>query len=56
MQRPIAANNGSKTYSFTALPAGSYVYSDTLNTNINREMGLYGAFIVASCRQQQTSA
>lgn len=42
----IAANNGSKTYSFTAPAAGSYVYSDTLNSNINREMGLYGAFIV----------
>jgi len=34
------------TYSFTAVKAGSYLYYDTLNTNINREMGLYGALIV----------
>jgi FtsP/CotA-like multicopper oxidase with cupredoxin domain len=36
----------SKTYSFTAPSAGTYVYSDTLNNSVNREMGLYGAFIV----------
>lgn len=37
---------GSYTYTFEAPPAGSYVYADTLNSNINREMGLYGALIV----------
>jgi FtsP/CotA-like multicopper oxidase with cupredoxin domain len=42
---PIAAG-GSKTYSFVAPAAGSYIYSDTLNNNINREMGMHGAFIV----------
>ena len=26
--------------------AGSYAYSDTLNSNINREMGMYGALVV----------
>lgn len=37
---------GNRVYSFTASTAGSYLYSDTLNNNINREMGLYGAFTV----------
>jgi len=34
------------TYSFTAASEGSYVYYDTLNNDVNREMGLYGALIV----------
>jgi len=42
---PIAPG-GSKVYSFTAPTAGSYLYSDTLNNTINREMGMHGAFIV----------
>jgi FtsP/CotA-like multicopper oxidase with cupredoxin domain len=42
---PIPAN-GSKTYTFTAPAAGSYLYGDTLNNSINREMGLHGALIV----------
>lgn len=37
---------GSHTYSFTAPAAGSYVYGDTLNNSVNREMGLHGALIV----------
>lgn len=36
------APGGSKTYSFTASTAGSYLYYDTLNSDINRAMGLYG--------------
>ena len=36
----------SKTYSFTTPLAGTYLFSDTLNSNINREMGLYGALVV----------
>jgi FtsP/CotA-like multicopper oxidase with cupredoxin domain len=36
----------SRGYSFTAATAGTYLYSDTLNSNINREMGMYGALIV----------
>lgn len=36
----------SRGYSFTASTAGTYLYSDTLNSNINREMGLYGVLIV----------
>jgi FtsP/CotA-like multicopper oxidase with cupredoxin domain len=35
-----------KTYSFTTPKAGVYLVSDTLNSNVNREMGLYGALIV----------
>lgn len=35
-----------KTYSFTTPNAGVFLYSDTLNKNINREMGLYGAVVV----------
>jgi FtsP/CotA-like multicopper oxidase with cupredoxin domain len=33
---------GSKTYSFVANNAGTYLYYDSLNNNINRSMGLYG--------------
>lgn len=40
------APGGSKLYSFTASTAGTYLYSDTLNSNINREMGMYGALRV----------
>lgn len=36
----------SRGYSFTASTAGTYFYYDSLNSNINREMGLYGAVIV----------
>lgn len=36
----------SRAYSFTASSAGTYLYYDTLNSNINREMGLYGTLIV----------
>lgn len=50
----IAAGS-SKNYSFTAPAAGSYVYSDTLNTNINREMGMYGAMIVKPADGSQTA-
>lgn len=35
-------------YSFTASTAGTYLYSDTLNSNINREMGMYGVLTVAA--------
>lgn len=51
----IPANGGSKVYSFIAPTAGSYVYSDTLNNNINREMGLYGAFIVRPADNSNTA-
>jgi len=37
---------GSKIYSFTTAKAGVYLYADTLNSNVNREMGLYGALVV----------
>ncbi|TAN52413.1 MAG: hypothetical protein EPN21_04020 [Methylococcaceae bacterium] len=40
------AAGASRTYSFSAPAAGAYVYADTLNNNINREMGLYGALLV----------
>ena len=36
----------SKTYSFATNKAGVFLFSDTLNSNVNREMGLYGALIV----------
>ena len=44
---PIAPRT-SKTYTFTATDAnaGTHVYYDTLNNNVNREMGLYGAMII----------
>lgn len=38
----------SKGYSFTASTAGTYLYYDTLNSNINREMGMYGVLRVAA--------
>jgi FtsP/CotA-like multicopper oxidase with cupredoxin domain len=40
---PASSN---KTYTFTTPSAGVYLYSDTLNNNVNREMGLYGAVVV----------
>lgn len=40
------APGANKKYTFTASVAGTYLYHDTLNNNINREMGLYGALIV----------
>lgn len=42
------AAGGSKTYTVTlgSSSAGSYLYSDTLNNNVNREMGMYGAVVV----------
>jgi FtsP/CotA-like multicopper oxidase with cupredoxin domain len=40
------ASGTSKMYTFTANNAGTYLYYDSLNTDINREMGLYGALIV----------
>jgi FtsP/CotA-like multicopper oxidase with cupredoxin domain len=43
--KEIAANS-SKTYVFQTPTAGTYLISDTLNNNINREMGLYGALVV----------
>ena len=36
----------SKMYTFTANNAGTYLYYDSLNNDVNREMGLYGALIV----------
>jgi FtsP/CotA-like multicopper oxidase with cupredoxin domain len=46
---------GSHTYSFAAPAAGSYVYGDTLDNNINREMGLYGALVVRPADGAQTA-
>lgn len=43
----IAAGS-SRVYSFTASTAGTYLYTDTLNNNINREMGMYGALVVGA--------
>lgn len=42
------AAGGSKLYTVTlgSSSAGTYVYSDTLNSNVNREMGMYGALVV----------
>ena len=43
----IAAGS-SKTYTFTPNQGGVFFYRDTLNSNVNREMGLHGALIVRS--------
>jgi FtsP/CotA-like multicopper oxidase with cupredoxin domain len=40
------APGASRLYSFAASTAGTYLYYDTLNSNINREMGLYGSLAV----------
>lgn len=42
---PIAPAE-TKTFSFTASRAGSFLYYDNLNAPVNRVMGLHGAFIV----------
>lgn len=49
------APGGSRLYSFTASTAGSYLYHDTLNTNINREMGMYGTFWVGPADGSNTA-
>lgn len=49
------APGGSKVYSFTASTAGTYLYSDTLNNNINREMGMYGALRVGAAGGANTA-
>lgn len=43
---PIAPGS-SRTYSFTAGTAGTYLYYDNLNKDINRAMGLYGMLWIA---------
>jgi FtsP/CotA-like multicopper oxidase with cupredoxin domain len=40
------APGGSRTYTFTAPAPGTFIYSDTLNNNVNRAMGLNGMFWV----------
>ncbi len=47
------AAGGSRTYTFQTPKAGVYLYSDTLNNNINREMGLYGALVVRTADGSQ---
>lgn len=42
------APGSSKTYTFTPNKGGVFFYRDTLNSNVNREMGLQGALIVRS--------
>lgn len=44
-ETPIAPG-GNRTYSFTASTAGTYLYTDTLNNAVNREMGMYGMLVV----------
>jgi FtsP/CotA-like multicopper oxidase with cupredoxin domain len=40
------APGSSRTYTFTTPSAGVFLYTDTLNNNINREMGMFGAVVV----------
>jgi len=42
------APGGRRTYTVTPSKGGVYLYRDTLNNNINREMGLHGALVVRS--------
>ncbi len=42
------APGSSKTYTINASQGGVYFYRDTLNSNINRSMGMHGALIVRS--------
>jgi FtsP/CotA-like multicopper oxidase with cupredoxin domain len=44
---------GVKTYSFKTANAGTYLYWDTLNNNVNRAMGLYGAVVVRAADGSQ---
>lgn len=37
---------GSRTYTFATPRAGVYLYHDSLASNVNRSMGLHGAFVV----------
>lgn len=40
------APGGLKNYTFTASKAGTYLYYDSLNNNVDRSMGMYGVLIV----------
>lgn len=40
------APGSSKTYTFSTNQAGVFFYRDTLNSDINREMGLHGSLVV----------
>jgi FtsP/CotA-like multicopper oxidase with cupredoxin domain len=44
--QPAAASGGTITYSFTAGPPGTYLYSSGTDVTKQREMGLYGALVV----------
>lgn len=37
---------GSRTYTFTTSTAGVFLYTDTLDNNVNRSLGLYGGLVV----------
>ncbi len=43
---PAVSPGASRTYSFTAPPAGSYFYTDDVNGEIGRAMGLAGPLVV----------
>ena len=43
---PSVSPGGSRTYSFTAPPAGSYFYTDSVNGEISKAMGLSGPLVV----------
>lgn len=43
---PIIPPGGSRTFTFRAPKAGSYLYYDPLNAPVNRVLGLHGAFLV----------
>ena len=45
---PSVSPGNSRTYSFTANNAGSYLYTDDVNGEIGRAMGLAGPLVVAS--------
>lgn len=49
------APGANKTYTFTATRAGTYLYYDSLNSDINREMGLYGGLVVGSASGASTA-
>jgi len=45
----------SRTYTFTTKSAGVYLYTDTLASNVNREMGMFGAVVVRTAGGANTA-
>lgn len=51
----VVLPHSNQTYTFIANNPGTYLYYDSLNSGVNREMGLYGALIVRPKNSSNTA-